>query len=850
MNLLTSRLDSLFAWVLQASWQAAVLAALVLAAQLIFRNRLSPSWRYGLWMLVVVRLLMPLSPQSALSIFNLTKLTALQPAAPPAGTPPGRTERSLVSEGPASAPLTMRRTLPALAEDRVPGAGSPSVALKAGAPLTRRTELMSPTNWFGPAAAVWLAGACLLGLRLWWANSVFRSRLARHTPLSDQRTMRLLRECAQVLGVAQRVTALETEAVRGPAVCGLWRKWLLLPDGVFERFSDGELRHVLMHEFAHLRRRDLEINWLVTLLQSLHWFNPVLWLAFARLRVDRELATDALALAHAREADNVPYGETILKVLEGSARTAVQPGLVGIAENQARLRERLREIARRGTARPWRWAAIALAAVITGVGLTDARQSKPANANAGRTAASNSLRARRIAGNVVDAETKEPIQEFQVIVGHVAFGTGDPAEDVFWERNRPFLASGGRYSFSAEPPLFQPDGLGPSTRLLVEAKGYLPRVSPELTSSGWSSTRAPYDFQLKRGDGPRGVVRLPDGHPAAGVTVALAIRVEGGSLWLKGSRLEPRGSGNVTAVSDAEGKFALPAAYASRLLAASSQGYAEAPLERLDTNLDLTLRPWGRIEGVIRNGHSPATNQWVSVVTDQRTPGRSLQYDFDTYRAQTDEQGRFVLTNVPPGERQLFRLYPLDRQGHRLWGPSPLQTITVESGETTRVDFGGSGRTIIGKVVPNEERAINWQSGLLNWQEAFHTLGPRRGAFDSPEEREARARYRSYFVQFADDGSFRIEAVLPGKYVLSLIFNEPGTAAPFNARPVRVSSKAILGGVRREVEVAPAGSPRRHRDLGILGGVSREVEVAPLPDGQPDRPLDLGRLDLVVHHQR
>jgi bla regulator protein BlaR1 len=52
-------------------------------------------------------------------------------------------------------------------------------------------------------------------------------------------------------------------------------------------------------------------------LQVLHWFNPVLWFAFALMRADRELATDGLALAHARESENVPYGETILKVLEG-----------------------------------------------------------------------------------------------------------------------------------------------------------------------------------------------------------------------------------------------------------------------------------------------------------------------------------------------------------------------------------------------------------------------------------------------------------------------------------------------------------------------------------------------------
>ena len=97
------------------------------------------------------------------------------------------------------------------------------------------------------------------------------------------------------------------------------------------------------------------------------------------------------------------------------------------------------------------------------------------------------------------------------------------------------------------------------------------------------------------------------------------------------------------------------------------------------------------------------------------------------------------------------------------------QTITVKAGETTHVDYGGKGRTVIGKVVPNETRDIPWQSGN-------HTLGssqptPPSGFFASreaaaawentPEVKEARARYRYYVVRFGDDGSFRIETSRP-----------------------------------------------------------------------------------------
>src|SRR5437867_7157173 len=82
-----------FEWVLRTSWQAAILAGLMLLAEWLLRKHLSPGWRYGLWLLLVVRLLIPVAPRSATSLFNLAGLntpwmglsTAL-PAGPPANS--------------------------------------------------------------------------------------------------------------------------------------------------------------------------------------------------------------------------------------------------------------------------------------------------------------------------------------------------------------------------------------------------------------------------------------------------------------------------------------------------------------------------------------------------------------------------------------------------------------------------------------------------------------------------------------------------------------------------------------------------------------------------------------------
>jgi beta-lactamase regulating signal transducer with metallopeptidase domain/outer membrane lipoprotein-sorting protein len=373
MSHLTHFGEGVFRWVLQTTWQAAVLAGLILLAQLLLRNRLSPAWRHGLWFLLLARLLMPIAPSSAVSVFNLAKwprprAAAVSPAVVRA-TPPVPV---------ASAQPEVPQLQPAGAPPQTHAVFRPSLAAPAAtvtaidaAPAPRAAK---QTDWMALAASAWLAGALVLTLRFVWSNHRFGRRLAGYKPVSDDAVMGLVGECAAAMGVKGRLMIIGTDEVGGPAVYGFWRKRLLLPDGLVEQLSREELRHVLHHELAHVRRRDLELNWLLAVLQILHWFNPVLWFAFARLRADRELATDELALANTRQADRASYGETILKVLEQLTQRPVLPGLVGIGESKAQMKERIRAIMRGGVGRRWRWVACAVAVVIASVALTSARE--------------------------------------------------------------------------------------------------------------------------------------------------------------------------------------------------------------------------------------------------------------------------------------------------------------------------------------------------------------------------------------------------------------------------------------------------------------------------------------------
>jgi hypothetical protein len=144
-----------------------------------------------------------------------------------------------------------------------------------------------------------------------------------------------------------------------------------------EMLSREELHYVFLHELAHLKRRDIYLGWFMVVLQVLHWFNPLVWLAFAQMRADRELACDSLVLSTMSVNESQGYGRTIVNLFKGFSRIQYAPGIVGILENKSQLKRRIIMIAqfKKGTYR-WSILAIILLAVLGSVALTNGRTIK------------------------------------------------------------------------------------------------------------------------------------------------------------------------------------------------------------------------------------------------------------------------------------------------------------------------------------------------------------------------------------------------------------------------------------------------------------------------------------------
>ena len=322
-------LETAFHSALQASLAASVLAFLVLLVVLVFHKNLPPRWRYALWLLVMLRLLVPMTPSSSLSLFNL-KNRALPVQA-----------EALPHHMPAAPPLAL-----ASQPERVPEMALAWTPPPSPIPPADGPKAASRPRLGAAARYLWLAGAAGYLLLVLLQHRRLSNWVKGQPALSTTRLTALVKEAQAMLRLAGDIPVIRVEGQGSPAVFRLRRPCLLLPGAVIDSLEDRELLLVILHELVHVRRRDVLLNWIAIVAQSLHWFNPVVWLVLKRWRGDRELVCDAEVMARLSPPQRHTYGFTLLKLAATFSEPLFARSVTPIIEHKHEIERRIIMIAK------------------------------------------------------------------------------------------------------------------------------------------------------------------------------------------------------------------------------------------------------------------------------------------------------------------------------------------------------------------------------------------------------------------------------------------------------------------------------------------------------------------------
>ena len=256
-----------------------------------------------------------------------TPSAALDPDASPAGI-----YASLRSRSPRLTARAHSQTAPPALISRNPNL-SPTASV-------HEARLGALLSWL---VIVWLAGIATIG-SLYLGNLLKFRRIRLAARTAGESAGRILEACKTELRVRRTVRILESCAVESPTVVGWFRPTILLPLGLEVRLDAVRLRHVILHELAHVKRNDVLVSWIAALAQLLHWFNPAVWQAARLMRADMESASDAHVLGRLSRAERSEYGDMLLHLADSDA---ARPSYgLGIADHHGDLKARLIGIAR------------------------------------------------------------------------------------------------------------------------------------------------------------------------------------------------------------------------------------------------------------------------------------------------------------------------------------------------------------------------------------------------------------------------------------------------------------------------------------------------------------------------
>jgi beta-lactamase regulating signal transducer with metallopeptidase domain len=204
-----------------------------------------------------------------------------------------------------------------------------------------------PTHLMPWLDALWLAGVLFLSTRTlggWWLIHRLRARLqqAPHTLLLRLDVLR------RQMNIARFVDLRLSTRITNPLTAGVLRPWILLPITALTSLSPEQLEVVLSHELAHIRRADYLWNLLQTIVETLFFFHPAVWWISRRVREERELCCDDVALRAC--SDPTVYASALLR-LEEERRTRLHLAMaLDGHQSRAGLRARILRILGSGQA--------------------------------------------------------------------------------------------------------------------------------------------------------------------------------------------------------------------------------------------------------------------------------------------------------------------------------------------------------------------------------------------------------------------------------------------------------------------------------------------------------------------
>lgn len=174
----------------------------------------------------------------------------------------------------------------------------------------------------------------------------FKAKIIKSGYKPDNKLKIIIETCRKQLKMKNnKFNSLIVKDAHVAFVVGPVKPYVIISQDICDEFNDEEIKYILLHEIAHLKRKDIMIKFIMIIFCCIYWFNPFIWIARAIMMNDMELSCDEKVLSNLNKNEIQDYGKTIIKTLEIFSLNRHKSIMLNINGSKKNVKNRIKNIA-------------------------------------------------------------------------------------------------------------------------------------------------------------------------------------------------------------------------------------------------------------------------------------------------------------------------------------------------------------------------------------------------------------------------------------------------------------------------------------------------------------------------
>lgn len=327
-------MEKLWDLVLQASVYGSIVGIVILIVKTLLKDKISGKWTYLLWMILIIKLIIPFGPQSSISLFNKIPSNITNNAI---------VDSSVIINSALNSNNSYEQENNEYIASNTDEKEKKVLSINNNGSIDEDENISNLYKFINILPLVWMAGFITTLFISIFMFFTLNKQVKIKKNIEDENIKFILEKSKNIMKIKTDINLVVNDDIRTPALCRLIKPTILFPNAMLD-LEDDEIKYILLHELSHYKRKDILVNYLLVLLQCVHWLNPFIWFFFKKIREDMELATDEKVVSKLNEDEYKNYARTIITIIERISIVPKNIGVLGMADDKKILRKRIEMI--------------------------------------------------------------------------------------------------------------------------------------------------------------------------------------------------------------------------------------------------------------------------------------------------------------------------------------------------------------------------------------------------------------------------------------------------------------------------------------------------------------------------